>query len=133
MQRGLTLARKIKEWIAKHDDQTIPTSVKDRIFKRCNGLCHITGLPVKGQVYEFDHITPLADGGEHRESNIALALKKEHKTKTANENSQRAKEKRLRSKHLGYARKHQKPRITKRYHKETKQWRVFDTVKGEFL
>ena len=96
------MSRSVAEWIAAHDDQAIPARVRARVFERCGGICHITGRKiVPGDLWDLDHITPLADGGEHRETNLAPALKDAHIAKTSAENTQRAIERRKRAKHIG--------------------------------
>lgn len=94
--------RSVPEWIAKNDDQAIPDRVKLRIWLRDGGKCHITGKVIRpGDKYEFEHFKALANGGEHRESNIGLALYKFHKIKTAEDRRQQAKTDRIRKRHLG--------------------------------
>jgi 5-methylcytosine-specific restriction protein A len=95
--------RAVPEWVATHPDQAIPKAVKLRIWDRCDGRCHITGMKIDGlrDEYDFEHIKRLADGGEHRELNLALALRVPHRAKTAAENSAGAKADRMRLKHIG--------------------------------
>lgn len=94
--------RTTPEWIAKHPDQSVPPRVRLRVFERCGGRCHISGRKIgPADKWDLEHIVPLADGGEHREGNIAPALIDEHKKKTSREATQRAKERRVRQKHLG--------------------------------
>lgn len=77
--------RTVPEWIATNPDQAIPKSVKLRIWHREDGRCYLTGLRINAlkDSYEFEHVISLANGGEHRETNIRLALKEAHKVKTA--------------------------------------------------
>jgi len=95
--------RAVPEWVADHPDQEIPKRVKLRIWERCDGRCHLSGLKIDALRDEFDyeHIKRLADGGEHRELNIALALRDKHRKKTGAENSAGAKADRIRLKHSG--------------------------------
>lgn len=51
--------------------------------------------------WETDHVKRLKDGGMNIESNLAPVHKKCHGKKTAEENTQQAKEDRKRKKHLG--------------------------------
>jgi 5-methylcytosine-specific restriction protein A len=98
------MTRAVPEWIADHDDQAIPRLVKARIWARCEGKCALTGRKLTpADKPEFDHIKPLADGGEHREFNLQLVGSKAHKIKTAGEADQRAKERSIHAKHFGYA------------------------------
>lgn len=39
---------------------------------RCEGLCGICKKPVEGAIH-FDHIIPIARGGEHSEANLQIA------------------------------------------------------------
>lgn len=95
--------RSVKEWIATHDDQAIPDRVKLRIWIREGGRCHLTRKQIRpGDKYQFEHKKSLAHGGEHRESNIFLALDAPHKIKSAEERRQQAKSDRIRKRHLGF-------------------------------
>ncbi len=79
-----------------------PTAVKLRIFERDGGVCHISGRKITASdKWDADHIIPLADGGEHRESNLAPAIREAHQHKTAQENAARAVTRRKRSRHIG--------------------------------
>lgn len=94
--------RSIEEWIGKTPDAKIPLYVKDRVFARYKGRCHISGRKITPRdPWEVEHVRALAFGGEHRESNLAPAIAEEHRKKTAAENSDRAKADRLRRKHDG--------------------------------
>lgn len=89
------MARTVKEWIAKHDDATIPTDVQLRVWNRAGGCCQsCTRKIMTGEPKHIDHIAPLADGGEHRERNLQLLCVACHRPKTAAENSERARVKR---------------------------------------
>lgn len=94
--------RSVEEWIGSSPDAKVPDRVKDRIFVRNKGRCHLSGIVIRpGDAWEVEHIKPLALGGEHRESNMAPALVDAHKAKTALEKSLIAKVDRMRRKHLG--------------------------------
>ncbi|MEM9765073.1 MAG: HNH endonuclease signature motif containing protein, partial [Pseudomonadota bacterium] len=83
-------------------DAKVPDRVRLRVFERHGGRCHLSGRKIAGgDAWDLDHVTPLEDGGEHRERNLAPALRTEHRKKTADENTQRARERRLRKKHIG--------------------------------
>lgn len=101
--------RTVPEWIGKTDDAKIPKLVKLRIFERCGGRCHITGRKIMtGDAYDFDHIKELWEGGEHRESNLAPAMRDKHREKSSAAQSRKAKADRTRAKHLGLWPKGQK-------------------------
>lgn len=104
------VGRAVPEWIGSSPDATVPRRVRDRIFLRSAGRCHLTGRKIgPGDVWDLDHVKPLKDGGEHRETNLAPALKQPHIEKTAEENAGRAKEARMRAKHFGYFPKSRAP------------------------
>lgn len=84
--------RKVAEWIAKHDDANIPDGVKLRLWAKCDGHCqNCKRKMMAGEVKHFDHITPLADGGKHAESNLQVLCVPCHGDKTSGEASARAK------------------------------------------
>ena len=94
--------RAVPEWIGKHDDERVPDRVRLRIYERCEGRCHISGRKIQaGEAWELDHIVALANGGQHRESNLAPALKDKHREKTKEDVAVKSKTYRMRAKHLG--------------------------------
>lgn len=62
--------RSIDEWIGAHDDQAIPARVQLRIYLKHNGTCPKCTRLLRPNKWECDHIVALANGGEHRESNL---------------------------------------------------------------
>lgn len=91
-------SRKSEGWVAKHDDQAIPESVKRHILERQMNaageiICTDCGNPIRpGAAKAFDHEKPLADGGEHSEANLrAIHEKPCHAIKTAAEAKARTK------------------------------------------
>lgn len=108
--------RAVQEWVAKNDDAKIPDRVRLRVFLRAGGICHISGRRIlPGDRWDADHVVPLCNGGEHRESNLAPALRAEHRKKTAGDVRLKAKNDRVRKKHFGI----KKPRTIR-------SWRRFD-------
>lgn len=102
MDRVFVTGRSVPEWIGTSPDSKVPPHVRLRVFERCGGVCHITGRKIRpGERWELEHISPLADGGEHRETNMAPALDWAHKQKTAGEAKARAKVRAIKRKHLG--------------------------------
>jgi len=94
--------RAVPEWVATHDDQAIPPRVKVRIFERHEGRCYLSGLKINpGDKWECEHQLALSLGGEHRESNLAPALVAPHKIKTTADRRMKAKNDRVRKRHLG--------------------------------
>ncbi|KSV95425.1 HNH endonuclease [Sinorhizobium sp. GL28] len=97
--------RSVPEWIGKHDDQKVPDRVRQRVFDREGGICHLTGEkidPVRDE-WDLDHKVALILGGEHRETNLFPAKKEPHRRKTAVEMKVKSKIARTRKKHLGIA------------------------------
>jgi 5-methylcytosine-specific restriction endonuclease McrA len=102
--------RTVAEWIGRTPDARPPKSVIDRLFLRQKGRCALTGLKVRaGEKTHADHIVPLKDGGENRETNLQLVIAAAHAEKTSDENSARAKERRIRLKHAGLWPKSSRP------------------------
>ena len=94
--------RSTDEWIGKTTDSAIPARVRLRVFEAAGGVCHITGRKIRaGDKWDCDHVLALCNGGEHRESNLAPAIREAHRAKTAVDVKQRAKADRVRKKHLG--------------------------------
>lgn len=124
--------RKIKEWIAKHDDQTIPLSVRLRVLERfdctCQGPCHRKLTPRDKHIH-FDHKLPLADGGEHRENNLWPMCVGCHGLKTSTEATARARTRSLKAKAFGIAPASKRPvpgsrnsPWARRFNKHTQRW-----------
>jgi len=77
------VAREVAEWIGANEDAPVPPRVRLRIFERHGGICHLSGRRIMaGEPWDLDHITALINGGEHRESNLAPALRDKHREKT---------------------------------------------------
>jgi 5-methylcytosine-specific restriction enzyme A len=94
--------RTVPEWIGKTDDARVPPKVRDRIFLREGKRCHLSGIEIKpGMAWDLDHIVALCNGGQHRESNLAPALRDKHKKKTAIDRRIKAKDDRVRKRHIG--------------------------------
>jgi 5-methylcytosine-specific restriction protein A len=85
------MSRSVPEWIGKTDDEKVPDRVKLRIWNRDEGHCHISGEKIyPGDDFELKHRVALILGGRHAESNLAFALTKYHRQKTADEMAIRA-------------------------------------------
>lgn len=110
------MSRTVAEWIGKTDDSKVPGSVRVRVFEKYEGRCYLSGIKIEsGMDWELEHILALCNGGEHRESNFAPALVAPHKDKTRADRRLKAKNDRVRKKHIGI----KKPRKITR-------WRRFD-------
>jgi 5-methylcytosine-specific restriction protein A len=78
------MARRVDEWIGKTPDTKVPPHVRLRIFRAHDGKCHLTGRKITpADAWDLDHVIALINGGEHRESNLAPALRDKHREKTA--------------------------------------------------
>ncbi len=94
--------RSTDEWIGRTDDAQIPPRVRLRVFARHGGVCHLSGRRIgPSDAWDCDHVVALVNGGEHRESNLAPALRGKHREKTARDVAEKAKNDRVRKKHLG--------------------------------
>jgi 5-methylcytosine-specific restriction protein A len=84
--------RSVPEWIGSSPDAKVPDRVRDRIFVRHGGICHISSRKITPRdKWQLEHVKPLALGGEHRERNLAPAIVEEHKHKTGDEAGRRSK------------------------------------------
>jgi len=96
------MTRSVPEWIGKTDDEKIPPRVRLRVFEKYNGHCYLSGRKIEaGDEWDAEHIIALCNGGEHRESNLAPALRAPHKIKTRMDRAVKAKNDRVRKKYLG--------------------------------
>jgi len=96
------MARSAPEWIGKTDDTAIPPRVRLRVFEAHEGRCAISGRKIMaGDKWQIDHKVALINGGQHRETNLQPVLDAPHKAKTAEDVKIKAKNDRVRKKHLG--------------------------------
>lgn len=110
------MMRMVPEWIGKSSDSSIPARVRLRVLEAHGGVCYLSGRKIMpGDKWDVEHKLAICLGGENRESNLAPALKAAHKVKTARDVAQKAKNDRVRRRHLGI----RKPRTMTR-------WRRFD-------
>ena len=94
--------RTVDEWIGKTDDDKIPDRVRLRVFERHGGKCYLSGRTIRaGDKWELDHIIAIANGGQHRESNLAPVLALEHREKTKSDRRTKSKIDRQRKRHIG--------------------------------
>jgi 5-methylcytosine-specific restriction enzyme A len=100
--KGMWNGRTVPEWIGKTPDSKPPAHVIDRIFLRASKVCHISKREIRaGETWQVEHVIPIWKGGENRETNMAPALSKPHKLKTAREALERAEERVMRQKNYG--------------------------------
>jgi 5-methylcytosine-specific restriction endonuclease McrA len=94
------------EWIGATDDAHVPPRVRLRILNFFDGCCYLSGRKIRpGEAWDLEHIVALCNGGLHRESNLAPALVIPHREKTKADRALKAKDDRVRKKHLGIGRK----------------------------
>lgn len=76
--------RTIPEWRGKTDDAKVPDRVRLRVWLDHEGICWLSKRKIRpGELWELEHKVALCNGGQHRETNLAPALKDKHKVKTA--------------------------------------------------
>lgn len=103
------MTRAVPEWFGKTDDTAIPARVRQRVFDAHGGICAVSGREIRpGDTWDCDHRIALVNGGEHRESNLQPVLREAHREKTAADVATKAKNARVRKKHIGAR---QKPRF----------------------
>jgi 5-methylcytosine-specific restriction endonuclease McrA len=96
------MTRSTLEWIGKDHDAPIPPRVRLRVFERHGGICHLSGRRIRaGEQWDVDHVLALVNGGEHRELNLAPALRDKHREKTASDVAEKSRNYRKRAAHLG--------------------------------
>ncbi len=94
--------RRVPEWIGATDDTRAPDRVRVRVLTAYGERCHWSGRPIRpGDTWELDHVIALINGGENRESNLAPILASEHPNKTRQDVKRKARDARVRKKHLG--------------------------------
>lgn len=95
-------ARSVPEWLGKTPDAAIPQRVRLRVFERYSGICQETFRKITpADKWDCDHEIALANGGEHRESNLRPVLREAHRAKTKDDVALKAKIARVKAKHTG--------------------------------
>ena len=98
------MSREVPEWIGPRPETRPPPRVQDRVITRQGQICGCgcgVALARAGERVEIDHIIPLINGGENRESNLQALRAGCHKLKTKQDVAQKAKDYRKRAKHRG--------------------------------
>lgn len=104
------MSRSTDEWIGKTDDAAIPPRVRLRVFEAHGGICHLSGRRIQaGERWDCDHVVALVNGGEHRETNLAPALRDKHREKTAKDVREKSIVRRKRMKSIGISPKKGRP------------------------
>lgn len=101
--------REIPLWVGKTDDEKVPDRVRLRIWRREDGVCHISRRKIlPADDWHLEHRIALADGGRHSEDNLFPALIDPHKDKSADEAAVRAKADAIAKRHVGITQPKQK-------------------------
>lgn len=96
------MARSVTEWVGKTYDSKAPPRVRQRVFDRDKGCCHLCKLPIKtGETWEADHVIALINGGANAESNLAPAHSHCHVGKSARDLKEKAKVAAIRQRFTG--------------------------------
>ena len=96
------MARTVSEWIGRSDDHRAPGKVRQKVFDRERGCCHLCSQPIQaGEAWDLDHVIALINGGENRETNLKPAHRKCHKDKTARDVAEKAKVAAIRQRFTG--------------------------------
>lgn len=99
------MARTVKEWIGKTDNTKAPPRVRQRIYDRDGGKCHLCKQQIMvGETWEADHVIALINGGSNTEGNLAPAHSHCHIGKTALDVKEKSKVAKVRGKHIGVTR-----------------------------
>ncbi|WP_457299140.1 HNH endonuclease [Phyllobacterium sp. P5_D12] len=99
------MARTVAEWIGKTDNTKAPPRVRQRIYDRDKGSCHLCKTKIKiGETWEADHVIALINGGSNTEGNLAPAHSHCHLKKTALDVKEKSKVAKVRTKHTGVKR-----------------------------
>lgn len=94
--------RRVDEWVGKTPDSKIPARVRLRVFMDHEGHCWLSKRKIAaGELWDLDHKVALINGGQHRESNLAPALRDKHRAKTAEDLAEKSAVYRKAAKHLG--------------------------------
>lgn len=97
----MLMARSVPEWIGKSDDAMPGKLVRKRLRDRNGNCCWQCGSAFgPGNVAHCDHITPLIDEGENRESNLQMLCPKCHGAKTSAEAKARKKSRDIQERHF---------------------------------
>lgn len=104
------MSRAVPEWVGRRPESMPTVAVQLRVLDRQGGVCSCPdncGIVINFDRDEVDcdHIVPLQDGGENRESNLQILLRRHHLKKTTAENVARGVARRHKAKSLTTTRK----------------------------
>ena len=95
------MSRAVPEWIGRNDDSMPGKLVRDRLSRAQNDCCATCGNAFRPKRRAHcDHIVPLIDAGENRETNMQMLCADCHKAKTGAEAAARKKTRDIRQSHI---------------------------------
>lgn len=97
--------RSVPEWIGASPDRRIPDRVRLRVYMRAEGRCQCCGRKIVAGDWQADHVVALANGGEHRESNLQCLCTWCHKAKSKQDIAEKSRTYRKRKAHVGLKRR----------------------------
>ena len=96
------MPRSVHEWVGDNDDQDVPQRVRVRVFDAKDGRCHRCSRKIgAGERWILEHVKALINGGQNRESNLAITCEWCLPEKNAEDMEEKSKVYEIRSKHLG--------------------------------
>lgn len=103
------MPRAVKPWVGKTDNSKPSPKVRQRIFDKENGVCHVCKLPILAtDKWDLDHVIALINGGDNAEHNLKPTHWHCHKDKTKRDVAEKSKVAKVRQKHLGIKAEKQK-------------------------
>jgi hypothetical protein len=89
-------------WFEKTPRRKLTAKGRATVFMKASGVCALCSMKISpGQDWEVEHPTPLWASGSDAGADLAPVHRRCHQPKTRTEASQRAKENRVRWKHIG--------------------------------
>ena len=96
------MSRSVPPWSSDNHDAAIPPRVRLRVFERADGCCEMCGRKLSpADMWQADHIIPLALGGAHSEVNLQCLCDWCHAGKTKKDAAAKSKSAKVRARHLG--------------------------------
>lgn len=97
------MPRATSEWIGLTDNHRAPAKVRQRIFDREKGICHLCKQPIEHKRWDLDHVKALINGGSNSEDNLKPAHQVCHRGKTLADIAEKVKVAAIRARHTGAA------------------------------
>lgn len=96
------MTRSLPDWIGENDDTPVPRRVKDRVWQRECGKCHRCERKIpSGDAWIIEHRIAIINLGANAEHNLCLTCSWCKPQKDAEDVAQKAKNYRVRAKHIG--------------------------------